>query len=74
MIANALAGVVNAANVPFCVGEKEKREAVNHDPNYIDNVATQLSQLCGRMALEDAVRLLEMALDKLDCNSQRRSL
>jgi hypothetical protein len=74
MVANALAGVVNAANAPFCVGESEKREEINLDPHYIDNVARQLSKLCGRMALEDTVQILETAISKLDINSRQGSL
>jgi hypothetical protein len=74
MLANSLAGVVNASNAPFCVGECEQREEINRDPHYIDNVATQLSQLCGRMALEDTVQLLETALAKLDDHPRRGSL
>lgn len=65
MIATALAGVVNAANAPFCYSEHEAEEEVNRDSDYIDNVATQLSELCGRMALEDTVQLLERAIEIL---------
>lgn len=65
MLANALAGIVNACNAPFCTNEHEKREEINRDPHYIDNVAGQLSQRCGRMAIEDTILILERALNKL---------
>lgn len=64
MLANALAGVVNACNAPFCVGEHEGQEEINRDQNYIDSVALELSRLCSRFAIEDTVQLLEKALDK----------
>lgn len=64
MLANALAGAINACNAPFCVGEDEEQEEINRDPNYIDSVASELSRLCSRMAIEDTLQLLEAALDK----------
>lgn len=57
MLANALAGVVNA------VGEREEREAINLDSNYVANVASELSRICSRLAIEDTVQILETALD-----------
>ena len=72
MLANALAGIINACNAPFCVGEREEREEINREPDYIDNVASELSRLCSRMAIEDTVQVLERALDKLEIVSQSR--
>jgi hypothetical protein len=66
ILANALAGIVNACNAPFCVGEFEEREEINRDPHYIDNVASELSRLCSRMAIEDTLHLLETALGKCE--------
>jgi hypothetical protein len=74
MLASALAGIVNASNAPFCVGECEEQEEVDRDPHYIDNVAAELSRRCSRMALEDTVQLLERALDKLHVDSQHASM
>lgn len=65
MLARSLAGSINACNAPFCVGEGEGQEEINRDPNYIDNVASELARQCSRMAIEDAIQVLEAALRKL---------
>lgn len=65
ILANALAGAINACNAPFCVGEREEREEINRDPDYVENVASELSRLCSRMAIEDAMEILERALGSL---------
>jgi len=62
MLANSLAGAINACNAPFCVRDGEEREEVNRDPHYIENVASEISRLCGQMAIEDAIQVLEAAL------------
>jgi hypothetical protein len=64
MLANAFAGVINACNAPFSVGEGEEQEEVNRDPNYIDNLASELARRCSPMAIEDAIQVLEAALRK----------
>lgn len=64
MLAQALAGVIQACNAPFCADPMGEPEEINRDPHYIDNVATRLSELCSRMAIEDAMEVLERALDK----------
>jgi hypothetical protein len=61
MLAQALAGAINAANAPFCCGESELEEEVNRDPSYLENVAIEVSRLCGKMALEDTIQILERA-------------
>src|SRR5207249_951466 len=65
MLAQALAGVIQACNAPFCADPLgEEPEEVNRDPLYLDKVATRLSQLCSRMMIEDVIDLLEITLDK----------
>ena len=64
MIATAVAGAVQALNAAFCCGEDEVKEAVNADPGYIAVVAQRLSELCGKMQLEDAIAVLQEALTK----------
>jgi hypothetical protein len=64
MLAQLLAGAVNACNAPFCVGKGEQKEEVNRDRNYVANVAAELARLCSPMAIEDAVQVLEEALQK----------
>lgn len=62
MLATALAGAVNTCNAPFCAMPITEQEAVNRDPGTIDAVAAELARQSSRMAIEDAIDVLEQAL------------
>jgi hypothetical protein len=62
MLAQVLAGAVMACNAPFCADDGEE-EAINSDRDYIDNVAAELAERTSIMALEDAISVLEKALE-----------
>jgi hypothetical protein len=63
MLAHAFIGVVIACNAPFCAGPDDEEEEINRDPDYIENVASEIAAHCSVMQLEDAIDVLKEAIE-----------
>jgi len=68
MLAHCIAGCIQASNPPFCAYGYDEEE-VNRDPDYIENVATQVVEFLhgDHMAVEDLIIILEKVLEKFNC-------
>jgi len=60
ILGTTMAAAVNALNAPFCETDSEPMSA---DKAYIEEVASQISDQSSKMAIEDAISVLERALE-----------
>jgi len=62
MLARTIIGVVSAANAPYCCTDGDKQEAINADPNYVNDVAQMVAEeFDSKMMLESLMEILTEA-------------